>query len=170
VNLRGEHVVLRPVTSDDIDSLESIFAEPTVAEWWPRYTRERLEAEFLRPDEGTTVYAITVDTEVAEVVGIIQSWEEDDPDYRHAAIDIAVAVRWHGEGVAVDALRTLGRHLLGAGHHRLVIDPAVANERAIACYAKVGFRPVGVMRRYERGADGTFHDSLLMDLLDGELR
>jgi len=33
----------------------------------------------------------------------------------------------------------------------------------------VGFRPVGVMRRYERGADGTFHDGLLMDLLAEEL-
>jgi aminoglycoside 6'-N-acetyltransferase len=26
------------------------------------------------------------------------------------------------------------------------------------------------MRRYERGADGRFHDGLLMDLLAGELR
>jgi aminoglycoside 6'-N-acetyltransferase len=34
----------------------------------------------------------------------------------------------------------------------------------------VGFKPVGVMRRYERGQDGTFHDGLLMDMLAGELR
>jgi aminoglycoside 6'-N-acetyltransferase len=34
----------------------------------------------------------------------------------------------------------------------------------------VGFRPVGVMRQYERGGDGRFHDGLLMDLLRGELR
>jgi aminoglycoside 6'-N-acetyltransferase len=27
-----------------------------------------------------------------------------------------------------------------------------------------------VMRLYERGSDGTFHDGLLMDLLAGELR
>jgi aminoglycoside 6'-N-acetyltransferase len=26
------------------------------------------------------------------------------------------------------------------------------------------------MRRYERGADGTWHDGLLMDLLPGDLR
>jgi aminoglycoside 6'-N-acetyltransferase len=32
-------------------------------------------------------------------------------------------------------------------------------------YEKVGFRPVGVMRRYERGADGAWHDNLLMELL-----
>lgn len=40
---------------------------------------------------------------------------------------------------------------------------------AIECYAKVGFRPVGVMRRYERGPDGSWHDSLLMDLLVEDL-
>jgi aminoglycoside 6'-N-acetyltransferase len=33
----------------------------------------------------------------------------------------------------------------------------------------VGFRAVGVMRQYERGGDGHFHDGLLMDLLRGEL-
>ena len=31
------------------------------------------------------------------------------------------------------------------------------------------FRPVGVMRQYERGNDGQFHDGLLMDLLRDEL-
>jgi len=50
-----------------------------------------------------------------------------------------------------------------------IIDPAASNEPAIRCYAKVGFRPVGVMRQYERGPDGTFHDGLLMDLLRDEL-
>ncbi|HEX2508373.1 MAG TPA: GNAT family protein [Miltoncostaeaceae bacterium] len=59
--------------------------------------------------------------------------------------------------------------LAALGHHRFTIDPAVANERAIRSYAAVGFRPVGVMRAYERGRDGAWHDNLLMDLLAGEL-
>jgi aminoglycoside 6'-N-acetyltransferase len=29
---------------------------------------------------------------------------------------------------------------------------------------------VGIMRMYERGPDGTFHDGLLMDILAEELR
>jgi RimJ/RimL family protein N-acetyltransferase len=33
-----------------------------------------------------------------------------------------------------------------------------------------GFRPVGIMHRYERGADGAWPDGLLMDMLAGELR
>ena len=40
---------------------------------------------------------------------------------------------------------------------------------AIRAYEKVGFKPVGVMRRSERdvGGDG-WHDSLLMELLAGD--
>ncbi len=65
---------------------------------------------------------------------------------------------------------TLATHLIDdRGHHRLSIDPAAANARAIAAYAKVGFRPVGIMRRYQRLADGTWVDALLMDLLADEL-
>ena len=55
------------------------------------------------------------------------------------------------------------------GHHRITIDPAADNVHAIAAYEKVGFRKVGVMRRYERGPDGTFHDGVLLDLLPEEL-
>jgi aminoglycoside 6'-N-acetyltransferase len=33
----------------------------------------------------------------------------------------------------------------------------------------VGFRPVGITRRSERGPDGRWHDGLLMDLLAEEL-
>jgi aminoglycoside 6'-N-acetyltransferase len=55
------------------------------------------------------------------------------------------------------------------GHHRITIDPAVANRQVIRCYEKVGFRPVGVMRQYERGADGRFHYGLLMELLRDDL-
>jgi hypothetical protein len=52
----------------------------------------------------------------------------------------------------------------------LTIDiPARPTSKAIRCYQKVGFRPVGVMRRYERSADGRFHDGLLMDLIRDEL-
>jgi aminoglycoside 6'-N-acetyltransferase len=90
--------------------------------------------------------------------------------YRHAAIDIALHPDFAGRGLGPDAVRTLARHLFSErGHHRLTIDPAVDNVRAIAAYRRVGFQPVGVMRRYERGPDGTWHDGLLMDLLAGEL-
>ncbi|HJS70109.1 MAG TPA: GNAT family protein, partial [Gaiellaceae bacterium] len=69
-----------------------------------------------------------------------------------------------------DAIRTLARHLFDdRGHHRITIDPAATNERAIRVYERVGFKRVGLMRSYERGVDGEWHDGLLLDLLRDEL-
>ena len=105
------------------------------------------------------------------IVGLIQYGEEETPAYRHASIDIFLDPAVHGQGIGRDAIWTLAHHLIHErGHHRIVIDPAVDNEAAVRCYASVGFRPVGVMRRYERDADGSgWHDGLLMDLLADEL-
>ena len=97
--------------------------------------------------------------------------EEPDPYYRHASLDIALNTGCAGQGLGTDTLRTLCRHLFTErGHHQITIDPAVANERAIAVYHKVGFRDVGVMRAHEKGADGSWHDNLLMDMLEDDLR
>jgi aminoglycoside 6'-N-acetyltransferase len=95
--------------------------------------------------------------------------EENEPDYRHAGLDISLATRFHDQGLGREALRLAIDHLADQrGHHRFTIDPAVDNERAVRCYAAVGFRPVGVMRRYWRAQDGSWRDGLLMDLLAGE--
>ncbi len=102
-----------------------------------------------------------------QVIGLIQYWEEQDPDYRHAAIDIFLHPDWHGRGLGADAIRTLARYLFERrGHHRITIDPAAHNAAAIRCYEKAGFKPVGVLRLAERDADGRgWHDSLLMELV-----
>ena len=104
------------------------------------------------------------------VVGSMQVEEELDPDYQVASIDLFLAGDAQGRGLGPDAIRTMARFLFEAcGHHRITIDPAATNDRAIRAYTRVGFRPVGVLRAYERNADGTWHDNLLLDLLSGEL-
>lgn len=156
--LRGADVVLRPATEADDAALAAIRATPEVYARW---------GEPSPPDPDTRVYVVE---HAGAVVGAIQWSEESDPQYRHAGIDIYLDPAVHGRGLGTDAVRTLARHLLvDHGHHRLVIDPAADNLAAIRCYGKVGFRPVGIMRRYEQGPDGTWHDGLLMDLLADEL-
>ena len=166
-SLAGALVSLRPATADDVPALAAIRATPEVYRWWRGVGDMASEvAEDLADDEA---HAFVVEHE-GRVVGAIQWSAEDEPDYRHASIDIYLDPAVHGRGVGSDAVRTLARHLLTEqGFHRLVIDPAAANAAAIRCYSKVGFRPVGIMRQYERGSDGTWHDGMLMDLLDGEL-
>lgn len=101
--------------------------------------------------------------------GIITFEEEQDPDYHSAGIDIGLLSCCVGRGIGPRAVHLLARWLFcERGHHRITIDPAAANARAIRAYEKVGFRPVGVMRLYERGPDG-WHDSLLMDMLASDL-
>ena len=165
--LQGSLVRLRPATGADIPALAVIRAAPEVYRWW-RGGEDLAEtiAEELA-DEGDHSLVIEYDD---RIVGAIQWSAQEDPDYRHASIDVYVDVAVHGRGLGTDAVRTLARHLIvDHGHHRLTIDPAADNTAAIRCYAKVGFRPVGLMRQFERGPDGAWHDGLLMDLLAAEL-
>jgi aminoglycoside 6'-N-acetyltransferase len=166
VELRGERVLLRPLTPEDVPAVAAIQAQPAVAVRWGPVDEATLEAKAAGTDD-CTVFAIELDD---EVVGLIQYHEEDDPMYRHAGIDLFLSENVHGQGLGTDAVRTMARHLVDdRGHHRLVIDPAADNVAAIRAYEKVGFRPVGVMRRYERIPGGEWHDGLLMDLLADEL-
>jgi aminoglycoside 6'-N-acetyltransferase len=175
--LHGERVTLRPVTDADRPRLLTILDEPEVARWWRRDEWERL----VGPE--TVTFAIDLPGEERDagdageapqtegrVVGMIQFDEEPDPDYRSASIDIFLTARVHSRGLGRDAVRTLARYLIAErGHHRITMDPAAGNERAVRSYAAVGFRPVGVMRQYERVADGTYRDALLMELIAGDL-
>ncbi|MDH6119237.1 aminoglycoside 6'-N-acetyltransferase [Kitasatospora sp. GAS204A] len=165
--LHGARVVLRPATAADIPALAEIRRTPEVYQRWRGGAdlAAAVAEDFAEP--GNHSLAIV---HQGTVVGAIQWSQESEPEYRHASIDIYLDPLLHGQGLGTDAVRTLARHLVTAlGHHRLVIDPAADNAAAIRCYAKVGFRPVGVMRRYELGADGSWHDGLLMDLLAEEL-
>jgi aminoglycoside 6'-N-acetyltransferase len=165
--LRGERVVLRPADEGDFERLRSILEEPAVARWWGPPPASGVAEDWLQVEADDMVFVIELD---GVVVGSIQYAEETTPDYRHAGVDLFLAPEVQGQGLGPDAIRTVGRYLIDVrGHHRLTIDPSAANERAIRAYSKVGFRPVGVMRNYERGADGTFHDGMLMDLLADEL-
>jgi aminoglycoside 6'-N-acetyltransferase len=165
--LSGELVTLRVATSADVPALAEIRGDPAVSRWWGGGENPVAAVQSDLADHDANGLVIEHD---GDVVGWIQWHEEDDPDYRHAGLDVYVAPAWHGRGVGTDAVRTLAAHLIDdLGHHRLTIDPAADNAAAIRAYEKVGFRAVGVMRRYERGPDGVWHDNLLMDLVADEL-
>jgi aminoglycoside 6'-N-acetyltransferase len=154
--LRTERLTLRPLRESDIAPLLEVVNE---SEWWGD-----TDAEDLGNDGHA--FAIEVDGDLAGWLGYD---EENDPDYRYASLDITLAPAYRDSGIGPEALRAVIDWLIGKGHHRFTIDPAAHNHRAIRAYEKVGFRPVGRLRNYERGRDGSWHDGLLMDLLADDL-
>lgn len=162
--LHGPRVTLRPVRGDDAAALLALLTEPSVARWWHEWDAARVQRDLIEQDEEH-VLVIEVGGELA---GLLLVYEEPD-EYKHAALDVSLAGAHQGQGLGPEALRLVITHLIEQrGHHRFTIDPAAHNDNAIRAYAKLGFKPVGVLRRYELGAGG-WHDGLLMDLLADEL-
>src|SRR3712207_5615698 len=163
--LRGKRVLLRPGRPEHADRLSQIRNEPEVIRWWGNVDMQEISEEFIGADDGFVIEAN------GEVVGAIQYHEENEPMYRHAGIDIFLTTSRHGEGLGTEAIRLLAGYLFEErGHHRLTIDPAAENAGAIRAYERVGFRAVGIMRKYERGPGGVWRDGLLMEMLEEELR
>ncbi|HEX7291359.1 MAG TPA: GNAT family protein [Conexibacter sp.] len=157
--LSGERLTLRPARADDVEALAAILREPDVRTWWGRYDAARVRGDLAE------IRSFAIEAE-----GTVEGWlhvhEEADPDWPNVAFDVFVSERLRGRGYGREALRTAIRWFAGErGHHRFTIDPSVDNARAIRAYEAVGFRRVGVMRRYERGPDGRWRDGLLMELI-----
>lgn len=158
VTLEGERVVLRRAVDDDRAALGAVLSEPEVVRWWGLFDPETAF------DEIGSSFCIVVE---GEVVGWLVFEEEDWWQYPHVSFDIALSAALHGRGYGQESLRLAIRWFISRGHHRFTIDPAAANVRAIRTYAALGFKPVGVLRAYER-RDDAWHDGLLMDLLAEE--
>jgi aminoglycoside 6'-N-acetyltransferase len=155
-------LTLRQLEEADAAELLRIHRTPEVVRWW-----DRPDPDFPWDEPESTRFTIEVDGAVA---GMIQYWEELEPKYRHAGIDLFIDPTLHGHGYGTEAVRRVVALLIDErGHHRVTIDPATANVAAIRAYEKVGFRRVGIMREHERDPDGEgWHDSLLMELLASE--
>jgi aminoglycoside 6'-N-acetyltransferase len=151
-----------PVAPEHRARLEELREEPGILRWW-----QDADEGWLDEEPGMFKRTVLLDD---VVIGYLQWHEETDPMYRHAGVDLFLDPAFHGRGLGTEVVRLACAHLIDErGFHRIVIDPEVANEAAIACYRKVGFRPVGVMRRYQRDRSGAWKDGLLMDLLADEL-
>lgn len=156
-------MILRPLAEGDEAELTRIHSTPEVAYWWD------MPAEGFPWSDEPDSTRLTIELDGA-VAGLIQFYEEPEPRYRHATIDLFLDPSLHGRGLGTAALQRLVRHLIeDRGHHRVTIDPSTGNAAAIRSYEKVGFRRVGVMRRYVHLQSG-WQDGLLMELVAGEAR
>ena len=158
--LTGERLTVRDLVADDVAPLIAMRREPEIVKWWGR-GKDDWPADMGPEDQ---LFAIVVDGELA---GHIEMYEEiEDPDWRFVTLDIFVRPDLIGQGYGTEALKLMIKYLSEErGHHRITIDPSADNEPAIRSYTKVGFEPVGVMRKYWRDGEGVWRDSLLMELI-----
>ena len=156
---------LRSVSRDDASALRAIVATPSVARWY-HPPGEDFPLDF---DADTTRWVIEIAHApelgpAGALIGMVQAYEGDDPDYDECGIDVFLAPSVHRHGIGTEVVTMVRDWLVeDRGHHLVQIDPAASNAGAIACYQACGFRPVGILHGRERNTDGSgWHDTLLM--------
>jgi len=85
-------VVLVPVTPEHVAELRRLLATPEVRRRW---RAEDASSGWPFDDSSSIRFAIVVD---GAVRGMVQYGEEENPDYRHASIDIFIDPAAHGLG------------------------------------------------------------------------
>jgi len=163
VELSGRRVKLRTTTDSDRGPLIAIRSSAPVQEWW---RGDDLLAELDSDLNEDSVHRFTIRNRAASIVGWVQFIEVGEAECWHASVEVYIDANAHRQGYASDAIQCLADYLFDVvGHHRLTFDPAADNSPAIACYSKAGFKPVGVLRGYERRLGRESSDGLLMDML-----
>jgi aminoglycoside 6'-N-acetyltransferase len=145
-------IELEPLAVAHAARLRELHQQPGVLRWWGP-----MEPFFPFDEPESQRYAIVVDGEIA---GLVQHGEEEWPVERHAYVDIFLGDDFVGRGIGTEVLNRVIERLRG-DYRRVFIDPYAGNARAIRCYEKVGFRPVGT---FSRAADG-LDDELYMELM-----
>ena len=138
---------LRPVHADDTTTLRAILATPAVARWWhapgrrlPVRPRGRTRGagrsrSRTRPSSGRA----------GAVIGIVQAYENPDPDYDESGIDVFLAPSVHRRGLGREVVALVRDWLVDVrGHHLVTIDPAARQRgRPSPATARAASRPWG---------------------------
>jgi GNAT superfamily N-acetyltransferase len=143
--IRGNGVVLRPTTPDDLPTARRLFRDPEFYAHWEGEPKDDADiaANYLGA-RSPEVECFFVDVD-GEVVGFAQYYAgaEAGPDGGGMDLVLLPAARGRGIGRAVvDAMVT---HVRGLGWRRFVVDPDVANPDGVAFWRRVGFEMVRVV-------------------------
>lgn len=152
---RFNDVSFRQITADDLPTLHSWFQRPHVAEWWSSSRTLADVVDHYSPlIEGLTSTKAYMADLNRETIGFIQAyvvagagdgwWEsEKDPGARGIDQFLADPSRLN-QGIGASMIRRFVATLYeDPAVSKIQADPHPANHRAIRCYMKVGFVPVG---------------------------
>ncbi len=146
-------IEFQPVSDAHLPKLLDWLKEPHVRRWWGEPEREIELIRTGRSSGEAEGYMVHVE---GEPVGYVQAWspgnfDEEDWQKKQPAGTLGVDVfvgdpATTGRGLGPAIVRAFCIKLLGEGAERIVIDPDVANVRAVRAYRKAGFLPVGEYR------------------------
>jgi RimJ/RimL family protein N-acetyltransferase len=170
MEVRGEGLVLRAWTEDDVAAITAACQDPEILRWIPAIPRPYTEEEALRFVRGEFranpghQFAVTENGAVVGAMGMSVN------ESRNGHIGYWCAKESRGRGVTTRALRVLCGWAfaeLGLERLELITDPENRASQRVA--EKVGFRREGVLRSHLLHPDGHRRDSVMFSLLPGEL-
>ena len=138
----------RPVTPKDLPLLRRWLVLPHIAEWWGPVDEEIAGIEDAMESIETEPLIVELD---GKPIAYLQTYDphlEDDHPYADQpfgtlGLDISIGpAELLGQGHGGAILAQFAEELFDEGAPRLLIDPDIANKRAIRAYEKAGFRPL----------------------------
>lgn len=170
--LIGEKCYLSPLNSDDIEIFTAwlndleVTRNLNLAVHNVSLVSEKAAIERLAQEHAYTI----VDIEKDEPIGSV-GLNNIDATQRRCMIGIFIGNKdYWGKGYGTEAMRLLlGYAFDYLNMHNVMLSAFEFNDRARACYRKVGFKEIG-RRREARIKEGRFYDEILMDLLEEEFR
>jgi RimJ/RimL family protein N-acetyltransferase len=173
--LRGDKVRLRAIERADLPSSVAWLNDPEVTQWLVTHRPLSLaeeerwyEDQVVRAAGGRAInFAIEYEGRYIGNCGI----KEIDHRRRCAEVGIFIGAKelWN-QGLGADALRLLLAYgFAELNLHRMQLDVAAPNARAIRCYEKCGLREEGRLRD-DWFAHGQYCDRVVMGILEDEWR
>lgn len=181
--LRGDRVVLRPLTEADIPRIVEACSDPRSRRWLatlPRpYTQDSartyLDSMPVEESMARRVAWCIADPETDLLLANIAIFDLGGDDAGSGAIGYWTHPDARGRGVMTDALRLLVEYALtplpagGMGLRRLQLLAAAGNAASAHIARAAGFAEVGRERQAELLGDGTYDDLLTFDILPSAL-
>ena len=167
----GERIYLSPISMENIDIFMRWINDPEIAETTGFYSRVISliqETEMLESlaKEGNIFSIVTYKDDT--VIGNCSFFGTDEVN-RTAEIGIMIGEKeYQNKGYGTEAINLLLKFgFENRNYNNIYLHVMSFNERAIACYEKVGFKPQGVRREAViRGQEK--YDMIYMDILADE--
>ncbi|QIA27981.1 GNAT family N-acetyltransferase [Thermaerobacter sp. PB12/4term] len=168
VQIRGQRVVLTPLTPADLAWLVRWERDPAVA----RFAGQRFDSlagactwwQAAQADPRHVVLAVRLPS--GQVIGDVElveiNWVRREAELRIRIGD----PRYRGRGLGRDAVRAAARYAAGIGLKQLFLRVDVRNVAALRCYRAAGFRSLGRFTAGRRKADGLADMYLMVRALD----